>query len=147
VKGSVEDVAFITLTYPEDVIVGITTSWVSAKKVRTITLVGEQKMAVWDDLASSPVSIYRKGAVEEVYYDTFGEFQLLTRDGDVTVPRIPVEEPLQRQARFFLEAIRKGTASVCSGERGWQVVQTLEAITRSIRGGGTPVMVEQTHPA
>ena len=138
-KPGIEDVVFITLTYPNDIIVAVEASWLNPKKVRQITLVGDKKMATWDDLSSMPVSIYDKGVAREPYYDSYGEFHLLTRDGDVSIPRIQLEEPLKRQAKFFIDAIGKGSASVCSGEHGLAVVRVLEAIGESMRQGGAQV--------
>jgi predicted dehydrogenase len=140
-KAGVEDVVFITLTYPREIIVTIEATWLSPKKVREITIVGEKKMATWDDLAPGPVAIYDKGVAREPYYDNYGEFHLLTREGDVTIPKIPLEEPLKREARFFIDSIKKGSATVCSGERGRDVVRTLEAIEASMRREGAPVAV------
>ena len=138
-KPGVEDVVFMTLDYPDDVLVAIEVSWLNPKKVREITLVGDKKMATWDDLAAGPVCVYDKGVAREPYYDSYGEFHLLTREGDMTIPKIALEEPLKRQARFFVDAIRKGDAGVCNGERGLDVVRTLEAVNESIRHGGARV--------
>jgi predicted dehydrogenase len=145
-RPGLQDFAFVTLHYPNGAIVGVSISWLSPKKVREITLVGEKKMIVWDDLASSPVVIYEKGVPREPYYDTYGEFQLLTRQGNVSMPKIEMEEPLRRQARFFVEAIAQGDATICSGVRGWEVVKTLEAINESLRREGVPVAVDGDHP-
>lgn len=138
-KPGIEDVVFITLTYPNDIIVAVEASWLNPKKVRQITLVGDKKMATWDDLSSMPVSIYDKGVAREPYYDSYGEFHLLTREGDVAIPRIQLDEPLKRQAKFFIDAIGHGSASVCSGEHGLAVVRVLEAIGESMRQGGAQV--------
>jgi predicted dehydrogenase len=141
-RPGVEDVVFVTLTYPSDVTAGITASWLSPKKVREITLVSEHQMAVWSDVTTNPIAIYDKGVIREPYYDSYGEFQLLTRDGDVTIPKLPLEEPLKRQAQAFIAAIEHGDAGICSGERGWEVVRTLEAIEASMRRGGAEIAVE-----
>jgi predicted dehydrogenase len=139
----VEDVVFITLTYPNEMIAGIEVSWLNPQKVRRITLVGDKKMVTWDDLSSSgAITIYDKGVIREPYYDSYGEFHLLAREGDVMIPKLQLEEPLKRQARFFLDALTKKSASVCSGERGWDVVRTLEAINESIQKGGAPIAIE-----
>ncbi|MDD5559407.1 Gfo/Idh/MocA family oxidoreductase [Candidatus Methylomirabilis sp.] len=141
-KPGIEDVAFITLTYPKSIIAGITVSWLNPQKVREITLVGDKKMVVWNDLALSPVAIHDKGTAQEPFYDSYGEFQLLAREGDVTIPKIHTEEPLKRQARFFIEAIKTGTATLCSGKCGLAVIRTLEAINESMLRGGSPVAIE-----
>jgi len=142
-KHGVEDVVFITLTYPNEMIAGIEVSWLNPQKVRQITLVGDKKMVTWDDLSSlGAITIYDKGVIREPYYDSYGEFHMLAREGDVTIPKLQLEEPLKRQARFFIDAIAKKNATVCCGERGWEVVRTLEAINESMREGGTAVSVE-----
>jgi predicted dehydrogenase len=147
-KQGVEDVVFITLTYPNEMIAGIEVSWLNPQKVRRITLVGDKKMVTWDDLSSSgAITIYDKGVIREPYYDSYGEFHLLAREGDVTIPKLQLEEPLKRQARFFIDALGKKSATVCSGERGWEVVRTLEAINESMEKGGAPVPVESYEAA
>jgi predicted dehydrogenase len=124
-------------------IAGIEVSWLNPQKVRRITLVGDKKMVTWDDLSSSgAITIYDKGVIREPYYDSYGEFHLLAREGDVTIPKLQLEEPLKRQGRFFIDALTKKSASVCSGERGWDVVGTLDAINESIKQGGAPVAIE-----
>jgi len=137
----IEDVVFATLTYPNGVVVGIEVSWLNPKKVRQITIVGDRKMVTWDDLSAGPVSIYDKGVAREPFYDSFGEFHLLTREGDVTIPKIALDEPLKRQARFFLDAIRSRDASYCDGTHGWDVVRTLEAIEESMRNASVAVPI------
>lgn len=139
--GKSEDVVFITLWYPQGLIASVTASWLSPKKIREITLVGDKKMATWNDLAPGPVSIYDQGALIEPYYENFGEFQLSVREGDVMIPRLSSEEPLRRQAQVFLDAVRTGSAGICSGERAWEVIRTLEAISDSIRQDGTPITI------
>ena len=142
-KKGIEDVVFITLTYPNDIIAGIEVSWLNPQKVRHITLVGDRKMVTWDDIASGSITIYDKTVIREPYYDSYGEFQLLAQEGDITIPKLPAEEPLKRQARFFVDALEKKNATVCSGERGWDVVRTLEAINDSMLNGGAAVPVER----
>jgi hypothetical protein len=104
-------------------------------------------MATWNDLSPEPVTIHDEGVARkrvpgppsEPYYDSFGEFQLLARDGDVAVPRIAPEEPLKLQARFFVDAVQRGDATMCAGERARDVISTLEAIDESMRHCGAPV--------
>lgn len=140
--GKREDVVFATLWYPDGLIASVTASWLSPKKIREITFVGDRKMATWNDLASGPVSVYDQGALVEPYYENFGEFQLSVREGDVTIPRVSPEEPVRRQAQAFLDAVRSGTAGICSGERAGEVVRTLEAISESIRQDGNPITID-----
>jgi predicted dehydrogenase len=141
-KG-IEDLAFISLRYPDDVLGRIHVSWLDPRKVREITIVGDKKMVTFDDLAiQGPVQIYDKRVVREPFYEDYGHFQLLAREGDITIPRVALEEPLKNQARYFLSCILKGTIEVSDGRQGVQVVRVLEAIQKSLRAGGAAVRIE-----
>ena len=141
-KG-VEDLAFISLRYPDDILGRIHVSWLDPRKVREITIVGDKKMVTFDDLAlQGPVQIYDKRVVRETFYEDYGHFQLLAREGDITIPRVMLEEPLKNQARYFLSCILKGTIEVSDGQQGLQVVRVLEAIQKSLKAGGAAVRVE-----
>ncbi len=141
-KG-VEDLAFITMRYPDGVLCRIHVSWLDPRKVREITIVGDKKMVTFDDLAlQGTVHIYDKCVVREPFYEDYGQFQLYTREGDITIPRVMLEEPLKNQARYFLSCIQKGKIEVSDGRQGLDVVRVLEAIQKSLRSGGVPVRVE-----
>lgn len=139
-QPGVEDVSIITLQYPDNVIASIHVSWLDPKKVREITVVGEKKMAIWDDLATlGPVMLFDKGVTRRQEYADFGEFQLLAREGDVVVPRVPAEEPLRSQSRAFIEALDAPETLKSDGRMGADVVRVLAAINRSMANDGTPV--------
>lgn len=138
-RDGVEDVAFVTLKYPNGVLGHIHISWLDPKKVRQITMVGEIKMMTWDEYGSpGPVMVYDRSVIREKQYETFGEFQLLTREGDVTVPRIAAKEPLSAEAREFLRRCEAGDvrSSEASGRQGAEVVDILVAAARSLAKGG-----------
>ncbi len=136
------DVAFITMTYPNNVLANIHVSWLDPKKVRQLTVVGDRKMVTWDDMTpGSPISIYDKGVVREAYYKDFGEFQLVTKEGDIVIPKVRAVEPLRAQTDFFIDAVEKGAVDLCTAEEGLQVVRVLEAIERSMKLEGAPVAV------
>ena len=142
-QDGIEDIAFISLRYPNDVLARIHASWLDPKKVREITIVGATKMITWDDLSPlGAVQVFDKGVVRDTYYADYGHFQLLAREGDITIPRIPLEEPLKKQGRYFLSAIRNGRAELSDGESGVEVVRTLEAIQESLKARGAPVAVQ-----
>jgi predicted dehydrogenase len=140
-RPGVEDVAFVTLSYPDDITAGITVSWLHPKKLRTLSVVGDKRMAVFDDLAATPLFLHAAGGIVEPYYDSYSEFHRLTRAEEAAIPPLRAEEPLQRQARAFIDAVARGDAGIASGERGGDVVRVLEAIEVSMRGGGAPVPV------
>lgn len=141
-QPGIEDVAFITLTYPNGVIAAIQVSWLDPKKLREIVVVGDQKMVVWDELApAGPISIYDKSVVREQYYDDYGQFHLLAREGDLTIPRVPPQEPLKVQNQAFVTAVRAGRVEKSDGPFAVGVVRVLEAIAQSLAQGGAPVEV------
>ena len=141
-QPGIEDLAFISLKYPNDVVANIQVSWLDPKKLREIVMVGDKQMVVWDELApAGPISIYDKGIVKEQYYDTFGQFQLLAREGDITIPRVKPAEPLKEQNQAFLNCINAGSIGFSDGPFSEGVVRALDAIARSLAAGGAPMQV------
>jgi predicted dehydrogenase len=140
-QPGIQDVSVITMQYPNDVIGSIHVSWLDPKKIRDITVVGDRRMAIWDDLATmGPVMVFDKGVTKKPReYADYGEFQLLAREGDVTVPRVPPQEPLKAQAIAFIEALEDPTKVRSDGRVGAQVVKVLAAINESMARGGAPV--------
>ena len=128
-QKSVEDVAFISLEYPGDVLAHIHVSWLDPKKVRRITAVGAKRMMTWNDLSpSGPVEIYSKSVEKEPFYSDFGEFHLLVKEGEVRVPYIKNTEPLKQQADHFVESILTRKTPRTGAENAIDVVRTLEEI-------------------
>ena len=136
-----EDVSFITLTYPTGVIANIHVSWADPNKVREVVVVGSNQRVVFDDLNSAErLRIFEKGvAPEKKEADTFGEYRLLVRDGDIISPRIEPNEPLKSLAQHFLECISEGSTPLSDGNNGRDVVRVLRAIDASLRACGRPV--------
>ena len=143
-RKSVEDIAFITLKYPGGVIGHIHVSWLDPKKVREITMVSKERMVTWDEFGSpGPVMIHQRSVVWDRVYDTFGEFQLLRREGDVIVPCIPSGEPLARQAAAFVERCAGSGADKKGNARdGAAVVDILGGADRSLAQDGALVEIE-----
>jgi len=144
-KTSLEDLAFATLEYPNNVLINIHVSWLDPRKVRQITIVGDQKMVVWDDLDNlGPVRLYDKHVEKtQVFYQTYGEFQLLSKEGSITIPKIVAYEPLKTQNQYFVECLTKGQSpDLIDAVKAYDVVRTLEAIQSSIDNGGQPVKVK-----
>ncbi len=136
-----EDLAFASLEYPDGVLVNIHVSWLDPKKVRQITIVGDRKMATWDDLdACGPIRLYDKHVERtSMFYETYGEFQLLSREGSITIPHIGFHEPLKVQDQHFLDVIAgEADAAISDARRAYDVVRTLEAVQRSMDGRGRP---------
>jgi predicted dehydrogenase len=140
-RPGIEDAVFVTLKYPGNVIASIHASWLNPKKVRDLTVVGSRKMVTWDDLElTTPVAIYDRGANATQEANGYGEFLKVSMwSGDVRLPKVDLEEPLQAQAREFLGAIRGTCTHRSEGVFGLGVVSTLEAIAASLRMNGNPV--------
>lgn len=131
----VEDVVYATFTYRDGIIAHVHASWLNPRKVRDITVVGEKKMLVWNDMnLSEPIRIYNVGIdKDDTYQDSFADFRLSIREGEVIIPRIQLNEPLMSECSHFIECVQKGVWPLTDGNDGLQIVKALEAATRSIK--------------
>ena len=151
VRANIEDVAFVSMRYPRNVLANIHVSWLDPKKVRRITVVGRRQMATWDDLQpTSPIAIYDKGAMTVRDYGDYGEYlRLSTWEGDIRLPRVRADEPLKLQAIEFLKWLRNGHlrhgyTGRARSEFSLGIIRVLEAIEASMKQGGSPVEVMHT---
>ncbi len=136
-----EDVAFVTLEYPGGEVAHVHVSWLDPGKVRRMTVVGANKMAVYDDVSDERLRIYDRGVIPDKLPNDFGEFKLLTRSGDMTVPKLETTEPLRAECAHFVECIRSGQTPISDGVDGYVVVQMLEAAQQSMDNDGAPVEI------
>jgi predicted dehydrogenase len=137
-KG-VEDVVFLTMNFDGRAMAHVHVSWLDPHKIRKLTLVGNRKMAVFDDLeATEKLRIYDKGAQVSQDYNTFAEYVGL-RFGDITMPYIKVGEPLQIECRHFIDCVRNRKQPLSDGHDGLRVVKVLDAAQRSLELNGQPV--------
>jgi len=133
VQKGIEDLAFISLSYPHDVLANIHVSWLNPRKVRTITVVGDKKMAIFNDMdPAEPIRLYNKGVIKENYYSDFAEFKMMLHDSDILIPKIKMSEPLRTQATYFIECITKRRIDLSDGAFSTGVVRTLEMVQRSM---------------
>ncbi len=142
--NKLDDLAFATLDYPDGKLVNVHVSWADPRKVRQITIVGEKKMIVWDDLDTlGAVKVYDKSVERTAqYYESYGEFQLLSREGSITIPKINLGEPLKAQGQYFIDCVRQGRhPELADALKGAQVVRTLAAVQRSMEQSGALVKV------
>ncbi len=144
-RDSREDVGFISLSYPSEIMAHIHVSWAEPNKVREVVVVGSDRRIVFNDIDPlERVRIFDKGVkvVPSEESSSFGEYQLLLRDGDITSPAINPSEPLKNQAGHFLHCIRREEEPFTGGKVGAEVVGVIEAIDKSIGKFGAPVFVE-----
>ncbi len=136
-----EDVAFMTLYFPNKVIAHINVNWLSPVKVRTTLIGGQKRMIVWNDLdADEKVKVYDKGVKitsREGVYDLLVSY----RSGDMWAPQLEQVEALRQELSYFVECITTGTEPFNNGCAGLRVVKMLEAASESLNKRGALVRV------
>ena len=141
-KRGVEDTVFITLNFNDRAMAHIHVSWLDPHKIRKMTIVGSQKMAVFDDLdANEKLRLYDKGAAYNSDYNSYAEYVTM-RFGDITIPYLKMGEPLELECLHFLECVRERRQPRSDGNDGLRVVRVLDAAQRSLRSNGTPIVLE-----
>ena len=134
-----EDVAFITLYFPDSVIAHINVNWLSPVKVRTTLIGGEKKMLVWNDLeADEKIKVYDRG-VQVTSREGLYSLLVNYRSGDMWSPQIEQVEALTRELAYFVECIAQDKTPVNDGQAGLRIVKMLEAANQSIRQRGALV--------
>jgi predicted dehydrogenase len=127
----VEDVVFCYLRFPSGKIAHMHLSWLDPHKMRKITVVGREKMVVFDDMElERKVTVYEKAPWRRT--DSYGEW--LTRSGDIHVPKIPTDEPLKLECQAFLTLIGGNGDRAKVAEDGARVVRALDRLTESLHG-------------
>ncbi|MEP7359202.1 MAG: Gfo/Idh/MocA family oxidoreductase [Anaerolineales bacterium] len=135
-ERGIHDMAYLTLHFPSGVLATHRLSWLDPVKIRRITVVGSQKMLVYDDIAENKVILYDKGVNSPPYSDTLEEFQMSYRHGpEIVVPYV-WEEPLRAECCEFLRSIRTGQPGRSDAWMGVRVVRVLEAAQKSLSNGG-----------
>jgi len=132
--GPHEDVALLHLRYADpDVTAYIRVSWLDPKKVRRVTLVGDQKMVVNNDLVEERIRIYDMGVEPRVgEFGSMHDLPLEYRYGDVVSPHVPFEEPLAVEDNHFIDCIRTGQRPLSDGVTGLKVVEVIAAAQQSL---------------
>jgi predicted dehydrogenase len=135
------DVAFVGLGYPSGTVAHMELSWLAPSKLRRTAIVGSEKMVIYDDTSTESVRIFDSGA-SLPDPESFGEYRLTYRTGDILSPRIAAVEPLSLELAEFRSAILYGTPLRSSPQVGLDVVRTIEAVDRSLASGGLPVSLD-----
>jgi len=145
VAGSPANMAHITLFFQSSCIAHVNVNWLSPVKIRQTLIGGSSKMIVYDDLeATEKIKIYDKGITVRRAEEDAHQFRIGYRAGDMWAPHLPVTEALQTEAEHFIACVTTGTTPISSGVTGLQVVEILEAASRSIAAQGSPIpLVEQ----
>jgi predicted dehydrogenase len=141
-RPGIQDVVSLSLIYPDKVFATVYASWLSPVKARRICVIGERRMAAWEDGQSDmAVTIYDKGTAV-LADNTGGEAapRVSIWDGEIRKIKKQWLEPLKLQAEHFLWRLRHlDAAGPCDGKFALDVVETLEAVCHSMRAGGAPI--------
>jgi predicted dehydrogenase len=142
VKG-IADVAFVTMTFASGIIVNVELSWLAPSKLRRTVVVGSERMVIYDDGAPEPVRLFDRGVV---YRDpeTFGEYHLSYRSGDVISPQIESQEPLGLELADFVKAIQTDDHMEFHTAIARSVVRIVEAADQSLRAGGRAISLDHS---
>ena len=128
-REGIEDVVFCFLRFPSGLAAHLHLSWMDPHKERRFTVVGESRMATFDDMAlEGKITVYDKGFDEQT--NSYGEY--ITRSGDIWSPRISNIEPLRTEIQHFVECVRTGRTPISDGLAGLRVVRVLEALQQSL---------------
>ena len=140
-QPGVPDVVFLTLHFSDKVLANIHLSWLDPHKIRKITIVGDKKMVVFDDMQpTEKIRLYDKGVDYKPSFKAYGE-DLVLRIGDIIIPDIDSKEPLKLECQHFLECVEKHITPLSDGANGVQVVRVLESAQKSLEQGGIPIQI------
>ena len=137
-QRGIADLVMLELAFPGRVLAQVQVSWLFPTKIREMILVGSKRMLVYDDVSSDQkLKLYDRGfdrRPERTH--SYGEFQLVSRAGDLRIPKVPAVEPLKRECLDFVDACLARRPMRASASRGLLVTAVLETATRSMRLGG-----------
>jgi predicted dehydrogenase len=144
IQDGIEDVVFLSLFFENRVMAHIHLSWLDPHKVRKTTIVGQDKMAVFDDAeATEKLRIYDNHA-EAPQAKSYGE-AIQVRFGDILIPRVETAEPLQLECKHFIECVANRTTPLTDSQDGLRVIRIIEAAQRSLDQDGVPVRIQGAH--
>jgi len=132
VQNGIDDVVFMNIEYPGNILANIHVSWLDPHKIRKMTIVGSKKMVVYDDIGENKIIIYDKGidrlAIlgKNMDFDNPDTFSFEHRSGDVFIPKVKWVEPLKTEIAHFLDCIKNGTDCITDPTHALKVVRILE---------------------
>ncbi len=143
----IHDVCNLTMLFEGNRMGMVHVSWLDPRKERVLTVVGDKKMAVYDDLEQEKIKIFDKGVDKPSGGSgDYADFQLAYRYGGSYSPYIQEREPLKAECAEFIRCITDGDVPVTDGVNGLNVVKVLEAAHLSLQRGGQPIAMGTTDP-
>lgn len=148
IQDKIEDVVYLNMTFEDKINAQVHVSWLDPNKKREITVVGSKKMLVYDDLSDERIKIYDKG-IDKFNksgflgnYNSFVEYSLIHRAGEVVIPKVNINEPLKYECTDFIESIMNHKEPFTNGRSAIDVVRILESAERSLKDEGRKVVIE-----
>jgi predicted dehydrogenase len=139
---NLHEVVYVNMVFENEVMANLRLSWLDPVKQRSLTVVGSNKMLVYDDIAEDKVVVFDKGVEVPPYSVTEDEFRASYRHGGETVYPLDWSEPLREECGHFIACILSGDDPRSSGEDGLKVLKVLETAQRSLNNGGVELQVE-----
>ncbi len=140
VQPDIEDVAYMSLRFPNGILAHMRFSWLDPRKTRRITVVGSEKMVIYDDVEpQEKLKVYDKRVNAQRRTDTYGEFHFAYHYGDIVSPYVRFDEPLRVECSHFIDCIQNGRQPQTDGRNGLRIVEIVEAAQRSLRNGNQVV--------
>jgi predicted dehydrogenase len=132
VQKSVEDVVFMNIIYPNNIMANIHVSWLDPQRTRSMTIVGSKKMVIYDDTTENKITIYDKGIERKPVLGKMDSDDSLVqtfayRSGDVLLPKIDFKEPLMVEIEHFIDCIQNGAKCLTDVDHARKVVEILSA--------------------
>lgn len=141
VRKGIEDVVFMTLEFANNRMAHVHTSWLDPHKVRSLTIVGQKRMAVFSDTdTQEKIKVFDKGVDVSLNFETYAEY-LTLRTGEVYIPLIDNTQPLALECRHFVDCVRERKTPRSDGQDGLRVLRVLAAAQQSLDSGGLPVQI------
>lgn len=141
IKDGIHDVINLTMKFPNNKMGMVHCSWLDPRKERVLTVVGDRKMAIYDDLSDEKIKVYDKGVSRHSKSGEFADFQLSYRHGDMYSPWLQQQEPLRGECSEFVRCMVEGDVPRTDGVNGLSVVEVLEAANKSLFENGAPVTI------
>jgi len=140
----VPDAVYLFVEFENGIEAAVQASWLHPEKTRQVTLIGDEKMAVFDDTDPDRLLQIFEKTVDREQPQGLDEFQFTTREGDVWLPYVEHREPLKMQAEHFIDCVEGNAQPFTDGREGLEVVKVLQAAERSLENGGTRTPIKQT---
>ena len=140
--SGIADIAFVAMTFPGDLVANVELSWLAPSKLRRTVLVGSEKMVVYEDGSAEAIRVFDRGIVLG-QPESFGEYHLSYRSGDIVCPQLDTCEPLVAELSEFVRAVRQDDRLEWQLKLARDVVRITEAAEHSLQTGGIAVSLAE----